>query len=549
MVNQSELDRLLQKEWRENVIPNMSRRNWITVYQKSNSGRHETLWLRSAFIPNCAVKDALSSPSWSPDIEFLEKPYMENLAESEGTFAGDPESGRFPYERFNNDKGIEPFVIVRHFLGLKSQKKELLEEFRLFHNLRFKESNCTYIKYDDVGDEIEVVKVCKEQVRVRRKEIRQFLTARNISLVVCFDKLYWSRLSIDEVCEHKHDENKREKNSVYRFFVRSEHLSQFQHCKSLSRIYGKVAIGGVASVIADEDAGKYVDFIIGVDENERPITYTCNPTIVDSIFQTTPTQASLFLKRVYFKREVLAKYYHKPSKYTVENGLIRSATTPDLKVLNSRQDYVIVFLGDLANLPYREQKHWQSFNVLPDYGATRPIHVDIAFRFQSAYCALSKYFEKLFGWHLFKPLPKTDSHHLKVLRIPLTDEPSELDEVMLSLSKLIVDSINVKQLKKEIPNFQQKDQCGGTKRSIVVFEEWLNSQGYNEVDDFISCLRTIQSLRSAAAAHRKGKNYDKVSETVGLDTKTPAQVADNIFTTLTEFLDSLREHFCPDEED
>ena len=51
------------------------------------------------------------------------------------------------------------------------------------------------------------------------------------------------------------------------------------------------------------------------------------------------------------------------------------------------------------------------------------------------------------------------------------------------------------------------------------------------------------------AAHRKGKKHDRLAEELQLRSRTTWNVADEIFTTLTEFLDSLRAHFCPDETD
>ena len=73
------------------------------------------------------------------------------------------------------------------------------------------------------------------------------------------------------------------------------------------------------------------------------------------------------------------------------------------------------------------------------------------------------------------------------------------------------------------------------------------AEEFEDTAIFIGRLRTVQELRSTGAAHRKGTKHAKVSKEVGLATKTTQQVADDIFTTLTEFLDSLRAHFCPDE--
>ena len=135
------------------------------------------------------------------------------------------------------------------------------------------------------------------------------------------------------------------------------------------------------------------------------------------------------------------------------------------------------------------------------------------------------------------------------MRRPLTSEPSELDGLALSLSKLLVDSTNVRKIKKEIPGFDAKDARGIEKKSITILEEFLAHTDFLDIGNYIDCLRIIQALRSASAAHRKGTKFQRVSKLVGLDSKTTQQIADEIFTTLTDFLDSLRAHFCPDETD
>ena len=132
---------------------------------------------------------------------------------------------------------------------------------------------------------------------------------------------------------------------------------------------------------------------------------------------------------------------------------------------------------------------------------------------------------------------------------PITTEPSELDRLVLSLSKLLVDSTNVRKIKNEIPEFENTDTLGVEKKSLAILEEYLAERDFVDSGNYIECLRTIQALRSTGAAHRKGKKYRKVAKFVGLHTKTTHQVADDIFTTLTEFLNRLREHSCPEEED
>ena len=61
----------------------------------------------------------------------------------------------------------------------------------------------------------------------------------------------------------------------------------------------------------------------------------------------------------------------------------------------------------------------------------------------------------------------------------------------------------------------------------------------------------LQVLRSICGkVHpRNEKECQKAERFFSLDSKSTIQVADDIFTTLTEFLDSLRAHFCESDTD
>ena len=475
------------------------------------------------------------------------------------------EPATIEYDRFGrHESGIEPLILVRSFHGLKPEVIEIIEEFRLFHNLFFDSSKSTFVKFDDCGDEIEVIRVSEKSVDIRRKEIRQFLAVRDMSLAVYFENMYYSHLDVEELNIAEGASITESGNAVFELFVgKWDGSSDFQ---SFSAVLGKTIIKGLPREKSgiwpfDQEFEKnYEEFIIGINEDDEPISYTSNPDKLADYFGKN-RHSPHYLTSVFFRREVLAKYYGEQQKYKVEDGLLWCGSKWVLRLDNNHPDYVIVFLGDLGrDLPHTEQIHWKSYNVQPDgrmsdtnirrsFEAEFAEPQDSALIFRDAYERLSMCWREKLGWNLFKPLSGPDNHHFATLRRPLTREPSELDEIMLSLSKLLIDSLNVRKIKKEIPDFEAKDARGNDKKSITILEEYLNHQEFGDSNEFIKCLRTVQDLRSASAAHRKGKNFEKVSESVGLESRTPQDVADDIFTTLTAFLDSLRTHFCPDETD
>jgi hypothetical protein len=50
------------------------------------------------------------------------------------------------YERFGNSKRYEPLVIERHFSSIRPDSLEILEEFRLYHNLSEDQSSQRFLK-------------------------------------------------------------------------------------------------------------------------------------------------------------------------------------------------------------------------------------------------------------------------------------------------------------------------------------------------------------------------------------------------------------------
>ena len=301
---------------------------------------------------------------------------------------------------------------------------------------------------------------------------------------------------------------------------------------------------------------QYEEFIICVDEDDRHVYYTSDPDKLANHFGAN-LDAPQYVTPVFFERKVLQKYYNEPSKYVVDDGHLFCGNTWSLRMDNSHDSYVIAFLGDLGrDLPSKEQAHWKLHNVPPD-GHVSDTYIkrsflgeftepeDRAILFTDAYERLCDRWQKQFSWPLFLQLLPEDAHHFNTLRRPTTPELAELDEIVLSLTKLLVDSINVKDLRRNIHDFNSTDSNGNAKPGISVLAEYLSAQGYDDSANYIDYLRRVQSLRSSGAAHRKGKKYEKAAEFFSLDSKSTVQVADGILNTLTEFLDSLRETLLP----
>ena len=141
----------------------------------------------------------------------------------------------------------------------------------------------------------------------------------------------------------------------------------------------------------------------------------------------------------------------------------------------------------------------------------RPEHL-----FIQHYQDLQEVCKEYLGWQLLLPLETSDEHHFQGLRIPATDEQRDFDALVLSLTKILIDSLNEKCLNTLIPDNQKAELKG----SIARLEAVLSSHDVEGAADCVSFLRKLQNLRSSSAAHRKGRSYRKIAKDFGVDSQS-----------------------------
>ena len=106
-------------------------------------------------------------------------------------------------------------------------------------------------------------------------------------------------------------------------------------------------------------------FIIGEDQDGSSLEYSCDPDELANYFGANPN-APHYVTPVFFRRDVLQKYYEDTDKYAVEDGYLRCGGLWGVRIDNDQPDYVMVFLGDLRrDLPAAERDYWRSFNIAP----------------------------------------------------------------------------------------------------------------------------------------------------------------------------------------
>ena len=352
----------------------------------------------------------------------------------------------------------------------------------MFHNLYHDRQADVYIKIDDEGNEEVVGIVEPNRIQIRLRAIRQYLAIKEMYLSLQFWHFKYVKNTLDALGMTEHDEKPQIKAtgdgdicwqlSYRNYSGNGYHSSSLLAGKRLIEPLPKSESG--FGRFAKEQEKEYVNVIIGVDDNGDEISVSCNPAKTKNCaYNLVPSNG---LIPVHFSKQVLDRYYNEPSKYSVKDSVLDCPWW--FMHIDNHHDYrVVVWLCDLFALPYKEQLHWRMHNIQPEGDVSetcfrrdilaeftesdRPEHL-----FRRRYEELQKASEQYLGWQFLRPLNVADAHHLKTLRIPSTNEQKEFDEMVLSLAKILIDSLNQEQLKKLISP-KQDGNLNPMRRSVL----------------------------------------------------------------------------------
>lgn len=532
------LEYLLHVDTRHFVERQLGVQPWVTVYGQFPGERGKIF---SGLVPNDYVATALDVMGWDLMVGHGKPGCTTRYVDGQEVVT---------YDRLS-EAGVEPLVIVRDFYGLRPSYPEVSEEFRLFHNLFHDARSDTYFKFNENGDEEEVIRIRNGEVQIRLKELRQYLAIREMHLALFFDVVRYSPEALSTL--NPPERRVLVRNDLMRYeLVLGDTTFSTDGSTSLSRLIGKKMVAPVPKEQSDfwpyeNRRSQHAEFIVGVDEAGRSVLHSCNPELLSDTFNDRPG-APDYLTPVFFRREVLGKYYGKPSRYEVRDGRLSCASLWSVQIDSELKDFVVVFLGDLGrDLPYDEQLHWKTCNVPPEGGISAtnfkrsilaqfadPEHPELVFKMKFEQFR-SRWSER-FQWDLFKPLAADDAHLFATLRVPLHDDQAEFDPQVLALAKILVDSLNEQELQRAIPS-QPPDTKG-----ISKLEAYLEAKDMVDAKEHIKFLRNLQSLR-AGVGHRKGDTYRKAAEAFGIDEKTLRKVFETVLKGAIALLETLDRHF------
>ena len=160
------------------------------------------------------------------------------------------------------------------------------------------------------------------------------------------------------------------------------------------------------------------------------------------------------------------------------------------------------------------------------------------FIFKRKYVDVNSKFTKKFGWPLFLPLTEYDLYNFEIIRIPINNSVAEMDMLVLSLVKVLIDSLNEKEIIKQL-NGEYVKLVG----SISKIEAWLNEKEIEGASKHIKYLRKLQELRLSGTGHRKGKGYQKISRALDIQKENYAETFTRLLESATSFLELIERNF------
>jgi hypothetical protein len=512
---------------------------WIPVYfHQSIPETKDEFFLFSALAPQESQDKILSLYDWEVHVDSFHPGF--SIQYDHGTVIAE-------YSRFSREDDIEPIIIQRHFYGVKETFFDISEEFRHLYNLYYDEPEKKYMAILDDGNEEDVIRISDESILINAKYLKEFLAIKKCVLVLYFNIDRYSQGQFSEIRKEPIEEIRKNHDVICSISICNCDWHQ-DGSKIYSRLLGKKIIDGLKEFDPENLSGsvkrdEYLDFIIGVNSNGDNVTFSCNENELANFFGKNPGKPN-YVTPVFFDRKVLEKYYADMDKYTVHDGYLSCGGLWSLRLDNNHDKYVIVMLGDLGGLSISEQQYWKSFNVKPEGGFS-----DVAFKrgfaaeftdpsmedlkFKGKFELFQETWIKKNGWPFFLPLEERDSHYLKKIRVPLKESQSEFDELVLAITKVLIDSLNEKKIQ-ELLSSKIPDEKG-----IAKLQRVFSEKGITGFEDQIQFLRDLQNLKSATASHRKGDEYNKIASKWGVGKKRYREVYCYILDRATRFLEFL----------
>lgn len=176
-------------------------------------------------------------------------------------------------------------------------------------------------------------------------------------------------------------------------------------------------------------------------------------------------------------------------------------------------DRIIVWLGDLGRIPYKEQQYWKIFNVKP-YGEMDKKFIkrqlmaqwtDSIGEEKTLFTIIEKInrkSNKAFGENLFKELSEGDQQLKSAFIVPSNNSITQYQEFLLQLNKLTVERINTKCISKVVPQDKLINPQDGNKfRPRIQLNIFLKELSISNSEECNKIFKLISDCRNKLAGH------------------------------------------------
>jgi len=521
--------------------------DWVTVarFDRSSNNSFGTF---SSLVPNDPeiTQNLLQNWTWDVHTNFGTPYFSQSFTSGQIEFnMGDKE--------LKNGIPFESFTILREFHTAYPSHVDITQSFVLYHGLYHDTNLDKYL--EPISEESVIVYEDHCFVLAKVRFIRDYLAARNMILVRFHDHRRTVNKSLNELIGKNRAEYQIIEKDRHFHIAIAKGFGKVEETRS--RLLGKDIIlpfeepmNNDYLFLAGKEKSRFVKFIIDIDDKGKLIEEICSEEELSNNFADRGKPH--FLTLVFFKREVLQKFYQNPRKYTVGSGYINCLDLWGIPFGVNREGFLHVWLGDLGRIPYEEQLHFRQYNVLPSGGISEDFYKTQLLaqstetknpmdKIKQLYNEIGALSEKKLGFRIFKELSEDDSHILKTIHIPTTTEWKELDEQLVFLAKLLPDSINKSELGIRLAWNPRTSDENNRISFLEKFLEELFKIDSKSTEQIVRPIRVVQSLRSASAAHKKSKRLRKLLKKLGLEKKNPQEISIILVSSLAKTMSVIRD--------
>lgn len=442
------------------------------------------------------------------------------------------------YKPFAHD-GFEPLTIIRDFKNGSERfiQIRIAEEIVFYHNLyEVHKGNVTQF-FDD--NDILACEITDTSARILNKHLTEFMAAKGMDLI-CH-------------CQSEIEYNFNDYSPTFKYKCTSE---QGEDISRTALQHYNIMVNPCFTNMRNWFNGKSVfkytplkeymksmnaQYIIATDENGLDIF---------SDEKTSPYTPIFFDKKLH-------SLYMGREKYVIEPLRI---TTPSFSIRcdNVNENYIVAFLKDVLDLPYREQNVWKGYNIAPNgrgfsghfqetmiQGNWNSSAESIDFVFRDTYKNLLSKWEGKYKFPLVKSLNHAQSEIPDKINLLQDNDYFALSQLLQQIGLMFYDSLNKAELYKNILNPTEEEKKGASIAYLHRLFEHLKIND-TELNTFLKNERTLRSILSLA--HHNGAKITKDNEKqslayVGLSIEklNTKEAAKNLLTKGSEAMQKIIE--------